>query len=160
MGRTRISYENKTRPVGTVCARYGNKIKHQKHPLIKNNTHKTSRWDVMSAFRRFFLPIKSPYGRWMINDKRKTSNSENSIASHRDALWVEREFHMKQNPSRRDGLCKNPALAYTQKSHPKMALPFNGTDYFLEKPGYAIITEGVHDLSVDCMNTSFLFGEL
>jgi len=31
-------------------------------------------------------------------------------------------------------------------------------DYFLEKPGYTIITEGVHDLS-DCMNTSFLFGE-
>ncbi len=29
---------------------------------------------------------------------------------------------------------------------------------FTEKPGYAIITEGVHDLSVD-MNTSFLFGE-
>lgn len=30
---------------------------------------------------------------------------------------------------------------------------------FWRKPGYAIITEGVHDLSVDCMNTSFLFGE-
>lgn len=29
---------------------------------------------------------------------------------------------------------------------------------FTEKPGYTIITEGVHDLSVD-MNTSFLFGE-
>lgn len=26
---------------------------------------------------------------------------------------------------------------------------------FLEKPGYAKITEGFHDLSVDCMNTSF-----
>lgn len=32
-------------------------------------------------------------------------------------------------------------------------------DYFLEKPGYPIITEGVHDLSVD-MNTSFFFGEV
>jgi len=34
------------------------------------------------------------------------------------------------------------------------------SDYFMEKPGYAIITEGFHDLSVDSMNTSFLFGEL
>jgi hypothetical protein len=25
----------------------------------------------------------------------------------------------------------------------------------MEKPGYAIITEGFHELSVDCMNTSF-----
>jgi hypothetical protein len=25
----------------------------------------------------------------------------------------------------------------------------------MKQPGYAIITEGVHDLSVDCMNTSF-----
>jgi len=31
---------------------------------------------------------------------------------------------------------------------------------FYGKPGYAIATEGVHDLSVDNMNTSFLFGEL
>ncbi|HKZ66789.1 MAG TPA: hypothetical protein VJ111_10555 [Chitinophagaceae bacterium] len=38
-------------------------------------------------------------------------------------------------------------------------LTFKSADYFLEKPGYAIITEGVHDLSVDCMNTSFFFGE-
>jgi hypothetical protein len=25
----------------------------------------------------------------------------------------------------------------------------------MEKPGYSIITEGFHELSVDCMNTSF-----
>ncbi|OJY91780.1 MAG: hypothetical protein BGP14_22815 [Sphingobacteriales bacterium 44-15] len=31
---------------------------------------------------------------------------------------------------------------------------------FYGKPGYATATEGVHDLSVDNMNTSFLFGEL
>lgn len=30
-----------------------------------------------------------------------------------------------------------------------------GADYLLEKPGQAIPTEGVHDLSVNSMNTSF-----
>ena len=34
-----------------------------------------------------------------------------------------------------------------------------GQIIFWRKPGYAILTEGVHDLSVDCMNTSFLFDE-
>jgi hypothetical protein len=36
-----------------------------------------------------------------------------------------------------------------------VALPLSGTEYFWRKPGYAIITEGVHELSVRCMNTSF-----
>jgi len=36
-----------------------------------------------------------------------------------------------------------------------VALPPGGTEYFWRKPGYPIITEGVHDLSVRCMNTSF-----
>ena len=31
--------------------------------------------------------------------------------------------------------------------------------FLRRKPGYTIIAAGVHDLSVDCMNTSFLFGE-
>jgi hypothetical protein len=47
-----------------------------------------------------------------------------------------------------------------QKSHQQklMARLLKAQIIFTEKPGYAIITEGVHDLSVD-MNTSFLFGE-
>ena len=39
---------------------------------------------------------------------------------------------------------------------------FSGPGFFIShrlflwiQPGYTIITEGFHDLSVDCMNTSF-----
>jgi len=32
---------------------------------------------------------------------------------------------------------------------------FSASRLFYEQPGYAIITEGFNDLSVDCMNTSF-----
>ena len=40
-----------------------------------------------------------------------------------------------------------------------VALTFVSRLFLWIQPGYAIIAEGFHDLSVDCMNTSFFFGE-
>jgi len=50
--------------------------------------------------------------------------------------------------------CKNKATGLTS------GFWLLSADYFYGQPGYPIVTEDFHDLSVDIMNTSFLFGEL
>ncbi|HTD93789.1 MAG TPA: hypothetical protein VK644_08260, partial [Chitinophagaceae bacterium] len=69
------------------------------------------------------------------------------------------QINQPRRPARPIGTLAN--LLIKKKPLRKLSGPdLNGQQIiFMEQPGYAIITEGFHDLSVDCMNTSFLFDE-